>query len=271
MGFAEVAPAVLRECFLQFTANLYTLRRSDAPEVLHQARVGWRRFKSALRLFRQTQEDSGLPVLDALQALLAQMTALRDLDVTATEVLPGYAIAFRCGDPLRTAQWQRFEEALAADGLARRKRLRTLLADPAVGQTLLGITRWLELGGVRPAPGQRKAKPFAKGVTRRLESLADALKSSQRQPQDALSLHRLRILSKRLRYGVENLQALLPNKRAQRWHRMATRLQTRMGLERDLQQAIATAERLQAGEGIVEFLRGAAFGAAQAPGTLNRD
>jgi len=71
----------------------------------------------------------------------------------------------------------------------------------------------------------------------------------------------VRILSKRLRYGVESLRALLPKKRAERWHRIATETQTRIGLERDCQQAIGIAEQLQAADSIVAFLRGAAFGA----------
>ena len=53
MSFDVVVQTVLRDAFLQFTANLYTLRVSDAPEVLHQSRVGWRRFKSALKLLSQ--------------------------------------------------------------------------------------------------------------------------------------------------------------------------------------------------------------------------
>jgi len=43
----DAAGCVLREMFCQFTANLNALRTSDDPEVVHQARVGWRRFKSA--------------------------------------------------------------------------------------------------------------------------------------------------------------------------------------------------------------------------------
>ncbi|RFO97111.1 inorganic triphosphatase [Rhodoferax lacus] len=264
MGFSAVVQAVLRETYLQFTANLYTLCRSDAPEVLHQARVGWRRFKSALKLFRQISADSGLPALAPLQALLTQMTALRDLDVAASEVFPTYASAYQDGHPVRSAEWQQLEAALAADQQAQRTRLRELLAEPGVGATLLGIAHWLELGAVDPATGPRKGKvkPFHQWIARRLKSLADELKSGQKKPPTPETQHRLRILSKRLRYGVENLCALLPRKRAERWHRHATQLQTRIGLERDRHLAIATAERLRAPEGIVGFLRGAAYAAS---------
>ena len=261
MGFSAVVQAVLRESYLQFTANLYTLCRSDAPEVLHQARVGWRRFKSALKLFRQISEDSGLPALAPLQGLLSQMTVLRDVDVAASEVFPTFASAYQGSHPTRTAEWQQLEAALAADQQAQRASLRALLAEPSVGATLLGIAHWLELGAVHPVVGPRKGKtkPFHKWLARRLESLADELKTGQKKPQTPETQHRLRILSKRLRYGVENLRALLPRKRAERWYRTATQLQTLIGLERDRHQAIATAERLHAPEGIVGFLRGVAY------------
>jgi CHAD domain-containing protein len=102
----------------------------------------------------------------------------------------------------------------------------------------------------------------AKWLNQRVKSLADDLKAVQRRGvQDAQTQHRLRIVSKRLRYAVENLRALLPKKRAERWCRTATDIQTRIGLERDRQLAVATAERLQAAPGIVGFLRGAAYAA----------
>jgi hypothetical protein len=52
----------------------------------------------------------------------------------------------------------------------------------------------------------------------------------------------------------------LPKKRAQRWHQRAVRYQTRIGLERDLQQAVRIAGQLRAADGILDFMRGAAFG-----------
>jgi inorganic triphosphatase YgiF len=266
MAFGAVAHNVLRESFLQFTANLCTLNASEAPEVLHQARVGWRRFRSALRLFKQRPDNSGLPDLAPLQTLLVRMAALRDLDVAASEVLPTYAAAYQAGDSLRGVQWQQLEAALAQDRLAQRAALRQLLAEPAVGRCLLQLTRWLELESVAlPQALQHKPHPHkplsaGKWLGKRIEKLADALRTAQGlSDHDAPTQHRLRILSKRLRYGVENLRPLLPQKRAGRWLRKATETQTRIGLERDLQQTTELAARLGAAEGIIGFLRGAAF------------
>lgn len=263
MDLGALAQGVLREAFLQFTANLYTVLHSDAPEVLHQARIGWRRFKSALQFFQQRGAHSTLPSLQPLQALLAQMTVLRDREVAQSEVLPAHARAYQAGDAQRLLQWQQLDAALAQDIGQQRARLRQLLTTPAVGQTLLQILRWLELGSIQAGhkPGKKKGAAPEKYVRKRMQSLAQDLKAAQLQSGDAQARHRVRILSKRLRYGVESLRALLPKKRAERWHRIATETQTRIGLERDCQQAIGIAEQLQAADSIVAFLRGAAFGA----------
>ena len=264
MDFAQVVHTVLRETYLQFTANLNTLRSSDAPEVLHQARVGWRRFKSALKLFRQMEDGSNFPALAPLRPLLLQLTALRDLEVAASEVFPLVAEPYQAGDPQRMQQWQQFDATLARTIQERRSALRQSLADPAVGQALLQITRWLETGlvhlPVNPRePGQ---PPGKKWIKQRVAHLAEQLKALPLHPKDPVKLHQMRILSKRLRYSIESLRELLPKRRAERWLESAIQHQTQIGQARDRQQALATAQRLQAAQGIVEFLRGVAFGAS---------
>lgn len=262
MDFQQVAQSVLRECFLQFTANLNALRSSDAPELLHQARIGWRRFKSALKLLRQMGESSQFPNREPLAPLLANMTALRDLDVAATEVFPLYAGAFQAGDATRIHNWRTLEESLALARLRQREDLRLTLADPAVGQVLVDITRWLETQPIhipRDLQSDKDAPPLGKWLKKRVAQLADQLDAMPLHSKDPMELHAIRILSKRLRYSVECLRPLLPPKRAERWYRHATQQQTQIGMARDHQQALRIAQQLGAAEGIVEFLRGAAF------------
>jgi CHAD domain-containing protein len=263
MEFSQVVHTVLRETFLQFSANLNTLRSSDAPEVLHQARVGWRRFKSALHLFRQLEASSSFPALAALKPLLQQLAALRDLEVAASEVFPSIAAPYQDGDLQRKQQWQQLETALAQTIQTQRSTLRQTLADPTVGHTLLQITRWLELGRVHlPANSHKADKPAnRKWIKQRVAHVAEQLQAMPLDPKDPVKLHRMRILSKRLRYSVESLRDLLPKRRGTHWLETAIQHQTDIGQERDRQQALATAQRLHAAEGIVEFLRGAVFGA----------
>lgn len=267
LEFVQTAQTVLRECFLQFTANLNSLRTSDAPEVLHQARVGWRRFKSALKFFRQLGEGSTFPVCTPIKPLLQGLTALRDLDVAATEVFPLHARAYQQNDALRIEKWRLLDIALVRERAEQRELVRQMLADPAVGRTLLQITRWLETDGIAPPHAKHKPKDQsnAKWVNKRMAQLAERLDAMPTRSKDPAVQHEVRILAKRLRYGVESLRSLLPKKRSERWLRIATRHQTDIGMERDRQQAVLIAQRLQAAEGIVEFMRGAMF-AAISPG-----
>jgi CHAD domain-containing protein len=142
-----------------------------------------------------------------------------------------------------------------------------MLADPAVGRTLLQITRWIEIDGIQTPQDKHKPKdqPISKWMGKRIAQLADRLDAMPSRSKDPAVQHEMRILAKRLRYGIECLRALLSKRRAERWHRIATRHQTDIGIERDRQQAMLIAQRLQAAEGIVEFMRGAAF-AALSPG-----
>lgn len=267
MELGAIALTVLRESFLQFTANLYTLRSSDAPEVLHQARVGWRRFKSNLKLFRKLIDESTLPSLAPLKPLLRRLTELRDLEVAATEVFPVYADAYQTGDAQRAQQWSHLGEALRRAIEEKREGLRAILMDPAIGCTLVQMVRWLETGvfdtGWRP--DEHKKRSVGQWASRRMAHLAELLKSLPKKSRDLLVQHRRRILAKRLRYGVEVLQPLLPRKHAERWLESAMRYQNRIGVERDLVQAIETAQGLDAAPGIVQFLRGVAFGMVQPP------
>ena len=256
MDFATMAQTILRESFLQFTANLNSCRSSDAPELLHQSRVGWRRFRSMLKLLQLDRADSGLPGLAPLQSLRECMTALRDLDVAATEVFALYAQAYQGDSRHRMRQWARLEALLAQAQAEQRQALRQCLAEPALGLCLLQLTQWIETG-VMPAPQSRRSA--AGWLGKRVARLAEQMEAIPARTLDAQEQHRLRILAKRLRYSVESLRPLLPRKRAERWYRVATACQTRIGMERDQQQALAIAERLQAPEGIVEFLRGVRF------------
>ncbi len=264
MQLGAVAQAVLRESFLQFTANLVTFRSSDAPEVLHQARVGWRRFKSALQLFKQGSDTDGMPSTASLKPLLAGMTAMRDLDVAATEVLPAHGAAYQADDAQRIAQWHQLETALDHARQEQRAGLRLTLAEPSVGQTLLEITCWLETGQIALHHGQEGKRQDRRWLCERVEHLVELVRDIPASSKDPLEQHRLRIVSKRLRYCVESLRPLLPRKRSQHWLDMAMQAQTQIGMERDRLQAIAIARQLQAPDAVVQFLRGAAFAALSA-------
>ena len=267
MDPSEAAQCVLQEMFCQFTANLNTLRHSDDPEVLHQARVGWRRFRSAFRLFKPILDVDAVPAWEQLQTLLTFVGELRDLDVARTETLPKFADAYMAGNARREEKWQALIQALTQAADLQRKAICYALESPSVGTTLLAITQWLEELLHRKEPGDApdalkiSLRRWARRRIARLHNqLADAL-------QDADTLegqHRARILAKRTRYGIEALKPLLSQQRTKRWYRQATDLQTNIGMARDVVQANLLVVKVQVDHELAEFLRGVAVGEERA-------
>jgi inorganic triphosphatase YgiF len=259
----EVATLVLREMFSHFCGNLHTLLTSDEPEVVHQARVGWRRFKTALALFKKTPLVQAIPPWQRLKPLLEELGHLRDLEVASLETLPMLANAYVDGSRKRQEHWQALQRALAQAAEVQHERVRTAIHNPATGATLLALTEWLErehdadASLETAANSKRSLRPWA---LRRMERLRDQLKATLKKSPKPDNLHQTRIVAKRLRYGVEALRAVLPKRCAQRWQRQATRLQGSMGAERDLRQALRIAGNLNAHPTLLTFLRAVARG-----------
>lgn len=259
----EAAQRVLREMFCQFTGNLNALRSSDDPEVVHQARVGWRRFRSACRLFRPAFAIDALPSWQALQPLLICLGELRDLDVARIETLPPFADAYTAGSDRRAESWQAMTQALLHAANLQRTTVRYALQEPAVGASLLATTQWLEGLSSHTGQADTMAEPkesLRRWAKRRILRLHDQLKVARKDADNPDKLHRVRILAKRMRYGVEALRPLLPKTRTQRWYQQAASLQTSIGSTRDIMQAGALVARLDVERGLVEFLRGVAVG-----------
>jgi inorganic triphosphatase YgiF len=259
----EAAGVVLREMFCQFTENLNALCRSDDPEVLHQARVGWRRFRSALRLFRPALKATAIPSWQALDALLTHLGAVRDIDVAKLDTLPPLAQAYTAGDPRRTKGWQTMLLALADAAQLQRKAVRDAILAPALGANLLAATQWLEtLCALQQAGDAAADKKSAlrrwsrRRIARLHRQLKDAYRDSTATATDAEKQHRVRILAKRLRYGIEALRPLLAKRVVNRWYQQATRLQLSLGAARDVTQASALVDKLSVDRELVCFLRG---------------
>ena len=255
------AQRVLREMFCQFTRNLNALRSSEDPEVVHQARIGWRRFKSALRFFKPALVAHPAPSWQGLQPLLTCLSELRDLDVARLGTLPPLADAYTNGDKQRTETWQAMTQALTHSATLQRKAVRYALQDPTVGLALLATTQWLE--GLTEVESTRKAavKPKlspGQWSQRRLLRLHERLELACKKTSTPDTLHRVRILAKRLRYDTEALHTVLPKRLAKRFNKQATRLQTDMGVTRDIAQAAVLVARLEVDRGLAEFLRGVA-------------
>lgn len=263
------AQAVLGEMLGQFIENLGGVAQSDGPELVHQARVGWRRWRSAQWLFRPLLAELHPPPDSApLRPLLNALGAVRDLDVAALESLPQWADAYIAGDAERAPQWQAMEAAVGAERRIRRAGLLAALESPPTGRALLALERWLHAlpqAVWTPELGARGIADWAASRTRRLHArLASELQEMAATDLDSAEglehQHQVRLLAKRTRYVLDALRTVLPKERTRRWQEQATELQTRIGAARDLMLLATLLEPLGVHPGILGFLRGVAAG-----------
>jgi CHAD domain-containing protein len=280
-----VATKVLGEMLRQFTGQLTVLRSSDDPEVVHQARVAWRRFKTDLRLFKPALRDVQTPSLTPLRLLLQGLGALRDLDVALTDTLPQSRSSYiECSPQSSAAQarrrrtWRQLSQALQHLADRQRRSVRRELQRADVVATLVELTEWVDGLSVASSGEESVSVPLRRWARQRLADWHERFKQAKkvaskgavkRSSKSASKAsiktgrcrtnperqHRARILAKRLRYGVEALGFLLPDQRSRRWRQQAADLQTSLGAARDLLQAHALAASVAADDDILRFLQ----------------
>lgn len=258
------AQTTLSEMFDQFTRNLAGLCHCDDPELVHQARVGWRRWRSAARLFRPWLP--ALPDRENLRPLLEALGRLRDLDVARTETLPRWTDAYLAHDAATRAKDVHKAHALLESACqTEREAVRQALRQPGTGQALLGFTAWLHhlphLAPQASAPNhwaRTRLNKLHHRLKKSLESAHEPDATDQRQ-------HDARLLAKRTRYSIEALTGLVPKPQARRWVRTATEAQTHIGTDRDLRQAAQLLHQHGAAPTLVAFLQGAAASHNVAP------
>lgn len=242
---AEAFQRIAREALAQIAVNARLLQRAHNPDVLHQMRVGLRRFRAALSLFRAMLDPQGLNAARAETRWLAgELSEARDIDVflqrAATpdeiEENPGRAAFFRA---LRIAQAEAYERALAA---VRSERFRTLL---------LTLCEWIEVGGwqrlandheraLRESPVTVLAAPVMDRLDRRLRR-----RSRKFAEIDVEARHDLRKQAKKLRYAAAFFGQAFPRhpKRRARFVAALRALQDRLGDLNDMAVARSVALR----------------------------
>jgi len=246
----------LAATFDQLTRNLASLLASDAPEVVHQARVAWRRWRSAVRLFAPWLPHP--PDVSGLRLLQDALGPLRDLDVLRTDTLGRWLPAFVEADENRQHIADRAASRIDGARATQRERVRTLLAQPATGLALLGLAHDLaKLHAEVEAAPTATSKPWAAARMKKLQKRLEAALKASRKPQAGPEqVHRARIQAKRTRYAAEMLRDLLPARLSKTLTRAATEVQTRLGDDRDLQQAVRLLEELQVDPALEQFMRG---------------
>lgn len=227
MSTGEAFCIIHRNCLAHINANVPAVIARDS-EGLHQARVGLRRLRTALKLVAKS---------DALEVrakeLIGAIGVARDLDVFRDELFGpaiaalgarrGFDILTERLDALRAKAWQSAVSRLTHPALAAFDADIDAFAQSQPEGGLLRITAPIILDRARKR-AQKRGRHFAE--------------------LDPPARHRLRIALKTLRYTSEFFAALYPGKRLKPWLQPLKDLQDELGYWNDLAQLRGTIGRL---------------------------
>jgi len=224
----EVVRAAVADSILELFQHDPGVRLGDDPEDVHRARVATRRLRSLLRTFRALLEPAWTDSIRAeLGWIAAGLGSTRDRQVMAARLrqlepqLPREAASQ--AEALASALTNEAEEARALLVLDMRSpRYVELL------ERLVQAAREPRLGPEAAAAPGVATIPLARKDWRQLRK---AVKAMGKQPEPA-ELHRVRILSKRIRYAAEAVSPIA-GRRAVRLARAAAKLQTVLGEHQD--------------------------------------
>ncbi len=200
MSTGTAVQVILRGCLRQFRRNAALLGGRE-PEPLHQARVGLRRLRSALTLFKPALQDGAYRDIAArLGEVSRQLGAARDLDVYLQRSATPEAMRPGAGPVLAVIRARR--EA-AYD------RLLETLGTPWFRRLMLDLFVWIEAGDwlTTADPGCRAARrsPIAAFAADLLAARRRTVRKKGRGlvRLSPASRHRLRIAAKTLRYATD--------------------------------------------------------------------
>jgi triphosphatase len=241
MSVEQAFQAIAFNCLAQMRGNEDGVANGDDVESLHQMRVGMRRLRSALGMFKDLLRLPG-DLRRELDWLAKELGVARDWDVLAGSTLP--ALAKQLVDPKPIGGLRR-----AASGKAKEQRAS---AAAAVGsrryiRLMRNLARWVQTTGWRDdrklmaagAPLAQPVKKFARKILkrdqRRLRARAANLRAATPEAR-----HRVRIAAKKTRYAAEFFESLFASGSVRPYIKVLSRLQEELGRLNDA----AVAERL---------------------------
>ncbi|MEL6233417.1 MAG: CHAD domain-containing protein [Pseudomonadota bacterium] len=231
---------VLRDCLAQIAENAALIASDDAPEGPHQLRVGLRRLRTALALFKEGSDLVVGSLANRARTLAQIAGAQRDLDVLTDEIAAPILAAFE-----DDAAQHALMEALAAERASRRATLRAELAKPQTTAFILDLAAFIETRGWLDrtdwSQTGRLARPIGRFGAEQLDRRFAKLHRRGRKLASATieDRHALRKELKKLRYTTEFLRPVW-GKRARGFFKAMKLLQDGFGRLNDA----ATAQTL---------------------------
>jgi len=209
--WARAFRIVARASLYQIAANENPVRRGDA-EGVHQMRIGVRRLRTAISLFKDLLADAQTEAMKSeLKWLTGELGPARELDVFVKRVVNQSKDGKASGASLG---------AVAADFSKRRgqalERAAEAVASARFRQLVLDAATWIAIGEWARNENELKSsmreRPVADAAS---EELSRRTKKIHKQGRhlaelDAQHLHRLRIRVKKLRYATEFFAGAFP-------------------------------------------------------------
>lgn len=213
----EAFSAIGLSCLHHVAANEGAVRNSDS-EGVHQMRVGLRRLRAAISVFKDVvQGDETEKIKTELKWLTEQLAPARDFDVLVKNSVV----------PLRNASHGQPEVSLLEADLAKKRdqgfeRARAAVTGERYRHVMLATALWLINGewtrNEDPLRAVRRGRPvtsFAQDVmNRRTKKIVKKIKKLGKL--DARQRHKLRIAVKKLRYATDFFASLFARSKAKK-------------------------------------------------------
>ncbi len=234
----------VQHCLDHLLANQACVLDTEDPEGIHQMRVALRRFRSALRLFRELLPEEQYTWLnEELKFFTDEMAAARDWDVFSEEIVAPAAQGVSDETP-----FQVLRERISTQRNRSRHRARNAVLSKRYTEFILRLSAWLAGRAWRNQPLTKEAAQLFEPIG---AFAAGKLTRSNRQVSkagrkfEALSVperHQMRIKVKRLRYTTDFFGAVFPCKALKPYRENLASLQDALGYLND----VAVAEELVA-------------------------
>jgi len=242
MNVEQVFQAIAANCLAHMQANDEGVASRHDVESVHQMRVGMRRLRSALGMFKGV-----LHLPEAVQAeldwLAAELADARDWDVLA-----GSTLALVAMDVQDRTQLHGVQQAAKVKAQEHHITAACAVGSPRYTKLMLNMTRWVrtmgwhddqDAGVVAGKKLQGCVLKFARKIferdQRRLHARAHNLREATPEAR-----HRVRIAAKKTRYAAEFFESLFAARTVRPYVKGLTALQDELGFLND----VAVADRL---------------------------
>lgn len=240
MSVGDAFTIIGLSCLDHALSNERAVRAGDL-EGVHQMRVGLRRLRAALSVFKELLQGPELEsVKSELKWLTGQLSQARDVDVLLEErvnrLRENTPVAAEAAVLSRALEAQREAGLATARAALESERYRALGLRTALW---LAGGAWSRNRNARVAACRaQRVKAFAADVLRRRSK--KLVKKARRIGElDAAQRHKLRIASKKLRYAAEFFSSLFPGRkrkaRRKRFGRILKTLQGALGTLNDIE------------------------------------